>query len=176
MSLDCAERVQLAFGSEISAVGFFGRSKVSQMLAFAINLYASRITIIACLVDTKKASFILLVRLPLVLYLTNFGNFAQICNRIVATVTVYVVNLFSRPSAMNMEPRKPVRSVCNSKEPNGNVAFVTNRSGNVPDSFVSSRTLFYPSKDSSIWIVIKIFAHCLRDKLRLVHMPILPAF
>ena len=84
---------------------------------------------------------------------SGLSHIAQILNTVIKPVSVYVVNLLSRPNSMNVKPCQPVGSIQSVVDANVSVSLGIDASSNVPNFYVS--TGFRPSENTGNRIVIK---------------------
>lgn len=159
----------LMLGGKISCVRGFGRFKQTYSDGLVVN-FNLRQPLAVFTAHARKSAFVL--SRFLVLCVFGVCYFAQIMQRIIGAVSVYVVNLLRGPSPMHMQPRQSVRQI----QP------VIHSYNNVPVThyapcnavFTAFAAANSPCKDAVFWVVVKqlfkslcgkfhnqpFFAHC----------------
>ena len=98
----------LMLGGKISCVRGFGRFKQTYSDGLVVN-FNLRQPLAVFTAHARKSAFVL--SRFLVLCVFGVCYFAQIMQRIIGAVSVYVVNLLRGPSPMHMQPRQSVRQI-----------------------------------------------------------------
>jgi hypothetical protein len=169
-ALNRIEWVQANLGLKVSGACLFWCVEISQMmlLACGVNLCAPRTPALAGIHADESTR----IRASdgLILRVLRICGLTQIVQTVVSPTTIYVVNAICRPSTMHIQPRKAMRHIDFSINPNFDVALVE-RPGNLAGSAERALIGRGPCEDTGFRVVTKnLFKTLLRQAtLRLSH-------
>lgn len=104
-NLDGATRVQDAFSRKVCLVSLFSSTKASQMPGFVVHGDAG-CEPSSALADAKPARLPVFLRDAPVFAVGDRGCISQVCDSIIASNAVDMVNVESRPFPMHIKPSK----------------------------------------------------------------------
>lgn len=174
MGLDRTARVQSALSLNVGGVGFFGgpvRAKVMDFAADSDGRKPSTPVALQVCAD-KPGGFLCGLCAPEILLINAPGYIPQIIKRVIAGVSINVVNLMLRPSTGNVQPRKPVGQKPASCNGNYGPSVDVTSAGNASRVGGPASTLA-PCEYAGLGVVMKKFAQKLRGKIGLSHDAVL---
>ena len=154
--------MEAALSFNIRRVGFFGRVKQTKINGLVGHLNFGP-PLAVFFADARKAAFVLAGFL--VVCVLGVRHFPQIVHRVVCAVTVYVVNLFRRPPAVNVQPCQPMRQIQPVIYANEDVAVARYAASTV--AFSAFPPADCPRKHARIRVVVRKLAEAIRRKIGL---------
>jgi len=154
--------MKAALAFNIRGVGFFGRFKQPESNLFVIYGNTGK-PLAVFFANARKAAFVLASFL--VVCVLSVRHFPQIVQRVVRPVSVYMVNLFRWPSAVNVQPCQPMRQIQPVIYANEDVAVARYAASTV--AFPAFSPADCPRKHARIRVVVREFADALRRKIGL---------
>jgi hypothetical protein len=154
--------MKAALSFNIRRMGFFGRVKQTKINGLVGHLdFGSPLAVFFA--NARKAAFVLASFL--VVCVLSVRHFPQIVERVVRPVSVYVVNLFRWPPAVNVQPCQPMRQIQPVIYANEDVAVARYAASTVAFSAFSPADC--PRKHTRIRVVFRKFAEAIRRKIGL---------
>lgn len=147
-----AKRMQVVFCLQVRLMRFLGRGVQANPNGLVINLDFGKPFAVLC-AYARKAAFVVLAFA--VLCVLGVRCLAQIGNSVVSTVTVNMVKLMLGPSAMHIQPRKPVSRVQDVIQSDANVPVSHTASGFVARATTAARLV--PCKNAGVGSVVHKF-------------------
>ena len=154
--------MKAALAFNICGVGFFGRVKQPESNLFVVHSN-TRQPFVVFFANARKAAFVW-ARF-LVERILGVRHFPQIVQRVVRPVSVYVVDLFRRPPAVNVQPYQPMRQIQPVVYANDDVAVARYAASTV--AFPAFSPADCPRKHARIRVIVREFAEAIRRKIGL---------
>ena len=162
------ECMQFCFGGTVSGMSKFWRTKSTKPNVFAINNNLSTPFIAMTIPrNTNKPVFVSFCGRKVLSVLRSI-SLSQIVKLIVAWVAINVVNVFVRPTPMNIKPCQSVSQIACGIDGNGQSSISGSVSSNITNFDVSFST-YTPCKQSSFGIVMQQLTHKFWGKIRFSH-------
>jgi hypothetical protein len=166
--------VMYPFGFTVGGMRKFSGGKTAKMLALPVksNLgipppsrFVQR--------DAKQAAGLIAYwRITLILLVCAVAYLSQVCEAIVRSVAIHVVNLLQRPFSGHVEPREAVGLIRGSVTADTPVSIAAIKTPGAL-SIAASWTAFRPCECTSLRIVVEKFVQFLRGKIGLSHDAVL---
>ena len=154
--------MKAALSFNIRRVGFFGCVKQAKINGLVGHLnFGSPFAVFFA--NTRRAAFVLASLL--VSGVLRVRHFPQIVQRVVRSVSVYMVDLFRRPPAVNVQPCQPMRQIQPVIYANEDVAVARYAASTV--AFPAFSPADCPRKHARIRVVVREFAEAIRRKIGL---------
>ena len=153
-----------AFKFQVFLMRFFWRIKSTYTNTLTINHnLCAPFTLMRA--NTQKSNFIGFGCFSHILQIAKSINLSQICKRIIKFVSVNMVNVTIRHIASNIKPSQSMRQSFGVMNSNRNVAVTMDRASNFSYK-IGAPTVFTPSKNASLRIVMKRFAQMFNRNVR----------
>lgn len=167
MTSNSALVMKLPFCLNVRSASKFWRLKSAKVHANFIDLNAGP-PVVSVSGNTERAVSIVGSTLPDVLYVLALRNITQVCNSIVAWVSVNVVNAKFRPFAIDVKPRNAMLFDFLAANSNVSVSVFANVSSNVANIDPVGRSDL-AREYAGQWIIMKKFAQAFCGKIGLSH-------
>lgn len=154
--------MKAALSFNIRCMSFFGRFKQTKSNWFVVYFYLCQ-PLAVFFANTRKAAFVLASFL--VSGVLRVRHFPQVVPRVVRSVSVYVVNLFRRPPAVNVQPCQPMRQIQPVIYANDDVTVARYAASTV--AFPAFSPADCPRKHARVRVVVRKFAEAIRRKIGL---------
>lgn len=171
MTSNSAGVMKLPLCLKVCGASKFWRLKSAKVHANFIDLNAGP-PVVSISGNTERAVTIVGSTLPDVLYVLALRNITQVCNSVVAWVSVNVVNAKFRPFAIDIKPRNAMLFDFLAANPNVSVSVFANVSGNVANIDPVGRSDL-AREYAGQWIVMKKFAQAFCGKIGVSHDAVL---
>jgi hypothetical protein len=120
---------------------------------FSFDAYAGEPSTLALFpADASDSTYVCSLQVILVLHVDVWDNVSQIVDAVVQLVSVDMVNLICRPSAVHPQPRQPVSQVLLSAQSNDPISISFKASSNTAFNDITERLC--PAQRACLWVVL----------------------
>lgn len=165
---DGAAWVNYALGFQVFGVGALFILKSSKINFLAMQAYfCDPLLAIRRGANRQKSACIPCARAASVLRVLGATDIPKITERIVKSISVYMINNSVGRFSSDMQPRNPMGS--NTASVNGHIDISASSASSNISNLNSVSGLYFPSENTTVGVVVKKFADALCGKINLSH-------
>jgi hypothetical protein len=146
--------MKLTFSQDIRLMRLLRSIKQTYADRFVIDFYFGQ-PFAVLFSYPKKTAFVVWSWIPRVLGVFHVSDFTQICQFVIGTVSIYMVNLICRPITMYIKPHQTMRKIKGVIKTYTNITVLHAASNGIAQAAASTR--FSPSKNARVRAIVHEF-------------------